>query len=72
MEKVIAAYEHDSSNLTQIWMAVSNGAPAEGDWQPAFRDTRNGRLVIWVKYDEVPHGDLWVRDGDGVRRIARE
>jgi hypothetical protein len=72
MEKVIAGYEHDSSNLTQIWMAVSSGMPGENDWRPAFRDTVKGRLVIWVKYDDVPHGDLWVKDGSGARRIARE
>jgi hypothetical protein len=71
-EKVVFPYEHDTTNLNQIWMAVSVGLPAEDQWKAAFRDTRNGQRVIWVKYDTVPQGHLWVRDSDGARRYERK
>ena len=71
-EKVVFPYEHDANNLNQIWMAVSVGLPEEGQWRAAYRDTINGQRVIWIKYDTVPAGHLWVRDGSGARRYERK
>ena len=70
-EKVVYPYEHDSADLAQIWMAMSHGLPREDQWKPALRDTINGRRVIWIKYDTVPGGQLWVRDRSGSRRIEK-
>lgn len=71
-EKVVFPYEHDSNNLSQIWMAVSVGLPTDEQWLPAYRDVIDGRRVIWVKYATVPAGHLWVRDGSGARRYERK
>jgi hypothetical protein len=72
MEKLVIPYEHDPADLTQIWMAVSQGAPADSEWKAAYRDTINGQLVVWVKYDdEVPQGNIWIRDRAGTHRRDR-
>jgi hypothetical protein len=71
-EKVVVPYEHDSQDLTQIWLAFSPGTPADEDWRPVLRDIVDGRRVVWVKYDQVPHGNLWIKDRAGVRRAVQE
>ena len=72
MDKVIVKLDHDPSDLRQIWMAFSPGVPQDADWKPAYRDTVNGQRVVWVKYPEGTTGNLWVKDGAGVRRVVQE
>lgn len=70
-QKLVLPYEHDPQDLTQIWMAVSAGEPSAAEWKAAYRDELAGVRVIWVKYAEVPQGNVWVRDRTGVRRYDR-
>ncbi|GIH69431.1 hypothetical protein [Sphaerimonospora thailandensis] len=69
--KIIVQYEHDPADLATIYLAVApRGArPADGDWQPAYRDTVNGRRVIWIRADT--DGVVWVRDAAGERQAQR-
>jgi hypothetical protein len=72
MEKLIVPYEHDSADLSQIWLAVSHGTPGAGDWKPALRDTIDGQRVVWVKFPgQLPSGNVWVRDRAGARLCDR-
>jgi len=70
--KVSTAYEHEPSNTAPIYLAVSklNIEPAEEDFQPAYRDTEDGQLVIWARFDAAPTapGALWVKDEAGIRK----
>ena len=69
MQKVSVPYEHDPQDLGQIWLAVSSGTPSERDWKAALRDTVDGQRVVWVKYPTpLPHGDVWIRDRNGITR----
>lgn len=69
--KVIVDYEHDSANLMPIYLAAtSQPVPAFDAWQPAYRDTIDGRRVVWVKFDDLPAiFHVWLRDADGDRKI---
>lgn len=72
MEKVIVRYDHDPSDLTQMWMAFSTGVPQDSDWVPAFRDTINGQRVLWVKVANPPSGNVWVKGREGAQRAVAE
>lgn len=70
MTKVVVAYEHDSTDLATIEMAVSLlDPPAESEWQHALRDTIEGRRVLWIRSDDL--GEIWVRDRSGVHKARR-
>lgn len=69
MAQVILPYEHDDSDLAQIWLAVViDGEPEDEDYYPAYRDTIDGQRVVWVKFPEQPQGYLWIKDSKGARR----
>ena len=54
VQRVSVPYEHDPADLQTIYLAVTSGTePQEHEWKPAYRDTRDGRRVVWVK-TEVP------------------
>lgn len=73
VQRVSVPYEHDPADLQTIYLAVTSGTePQEHEWKPAYRDTRDGRRVVWVK-TEVPQRNVavWIRDRNGVRRATR-
>lgn len=68
--RVSIPYEHDSADLSSIYLAVTDRpVPAPDSWKPAFRDVIDGRKVVWAHFDE--HGgrraNVWVRDKNGTR-----
>ena len=70
MTKVVVAYEHDSTDLATIEMAVSLlDPPAESEWQPVLRDIINGRRAIWIRSED--RGEVWIRDREGARKARR-
>jgi len=73
-QRVTVPYNHDPADLQRIELAVVAGKlqPRERDWQPAYRDTRDGQRVVWIK-TEVPARNpvVWIRDRDGARRASR-
>jgi len=70
MVKVTVPHAHDSSDLRPIYLSVARREPVRSEWKPAYRDTVNGQLVVWARFDEQPAKgvDVWVRDGEGTRR----
>ncbi|WP_214103248.1 hypothetical protein [Acrocarpospora catenulata] len=72
MIKVSVPYEHDPADLSPIHLAVlPRGArPGEDDWVPAYRDTVDGRRVVWARFED-PAGVVWLRTRDGQREVTR-
>jgi len=64
-------YEHNSADLTPVYLAVSKRKPEASEWVPAFRDTVDGTRVIQVKVEVPPDYNVWLRDGDGIRMVSR-
>lgn len=70
--QVILPYAHDPADLRSIDIAVTEPgvAPGRADWRPAYRDTIDGRRVVWIR---VPargrRADVWLRDAAGARII---
>lgn len=79
MSKVIVEYEHDSADLQQIYLAVTNERlPSHDAWKPAYRDmVRMGdpprpTKVVWAKFPERSGlFNVWVKDRSGVRLIDK-
>lgn len=71
MVKVVVAHNHVSSDLRPIYMAVTRREPTQSDWKPALRDTVNGQLVVWARFETAPARgqEVWVRDGFGDRKV---
>jgi hypothetical protein len=73
MIKLIANYKHDPANLQPIYLAVTNlRTPPTDSWKPAFRDTIDGKRVVWAKF--AKRGgvklNLWLRDSNGDRVVG--
>lgn len=66
MTKVMVAYCHDPADLGLIELAVTRTSPTESDWTPAYRDTVDGKLVVWARFDSTD-GRVWLRDSEGTR-----
>lgn len=71
MPKITVPYEHNPADLQAIHIAITaTGHPAKDAWLPAYRDTVNGRRVIWVRVPEQNRTvSVWVRDNDGARQV---
>lgn len=72
MIKLMVNYPHEPSNLSTIYLAVTTSkTPAPDSWKPAFRDTVDGKRVVWQKFP--PQGgrkaNLWLRDSNGDRLV---
>jgi hypothetical protein len=67
--KVSIPYNHDPADHATILMAVlpPRQRPTQADWRAAYRDTVDGRKVIWVKMTVSDGWSVWVRDREGVR-----
>lgn len=67
--KVIVDYPHDSAMLSTIWMATTSRPPEATDWKACYRDTIDGRTVLWIKTSSPPDGrKVWVKDRAGIRQ----
>jgi hypothetical protein len=71
MTMVMVAYEHDPADHRPVHLAVAGrGArPGADAWQPALRDTVDGRRVVWIRSDT--DGVVWLRDHAGERTVRR-
>jgi len=68
--KVMAEYNHDSTNFDTIEMAIGERdtvEPLEG-WVAVYRDTVDGKKVIWARFEKIGR-HVWIRDGNGVRKV---
>jgi hypothetical protein len=68
--RVSIPYDHDSADLSAIYLAVTDRpAPSPDSWVPAFRDTVDGKRVVWAEFDERGgrRVNVWVRDKNGTR-----
>lgn len=72
MSKITIPYEHDPADLRPIHLAVvGRGArPGADAWQPALRDTVDGRRVVWIR-SEIAGDVVWLRDHAGERQVRR-
>lgn len=73
MTKLIVNYPHDPANLQTIYLAVTTSRkPSADSWKPAFRDTVDGKRVVWAKFPERggSKANLWVRDSSGERMVS--
>lgn len=70
--KVIVDYpQHDSNSLSTIYMATTRREPTAADWAPCYRDTIDGRTVLWIKTNTPPEGrEVWVKDRAGTRKMT--
>lgn len=69
-------YEHDSADLTQVWLAVAPPRRPPTEWKAALCDTVDvtGRptRIVRAKLD-VPDGYVvWLRDSEGARDVTRQ
>jgi hypothetical protein len=66
--KVVVPYEHDPRDLSLIELAVTpRGAqPSEESWVPAYRDTVDGKRLVFARFAST--GTVWIRDRNGVRK----
>jgi hypothetical protein len=72
--RVSIPYDHDSADLSPIYLAVTDRpAPSPDAWVPAFRDTVGGVRVVWAEFDERGGRALnvWVRDKNGTRAHSK-
>jgi hypothetical protein len=61
--KVVVPYDFDDDSIAQVELSVGS----DDDFQPALRDTVNGRKVVWVRSDKT--GEVWLRDASGARKV---
>lgn len=72
MIKLIVNYPHDPANLSTIYLSVTTTkTPPPDSWKPAFRDTIDGKRVVWAKFPERggKKVNLWLRDSTGQRLV---
>lgn len=72
MIKLSVNYPHEPSNLQPVYLAVTTSrTPSPDSWKPAFRDTVDGKRVVWVKFQERggTKTNLWLRDSSGDRLV---
>ena len=73
MIKLMVDYPHDPSNLQTIYLAITTSRrPSPDSWKAAFRDTVNGKRVVWAKFpgrDGKTKMNLWIRDSSGDRLV---
>lgn len=73
MMKVVVPYEFNPKDLQIIHLAVTVGSqqPDQNDWVPAFRDTIDGKRVVWARFpDSSTRMTVWVRDKSGSRPVS--
>ena len=71
--KIVVPYQHDSADLSTIYLAVvpdRNRAPYAREWLPAYRDMFNQQPVVWAKFEQS-NGIIWVRDREGDRIVKK-
>lgn len=69
MIKIMVAYEHNPTDFATISLAVTplGASPGPDSWKPAYRDTVDGRRVVWARFEA--DGTVWLRDRDGERQV---
>lgn len=73
MIKLSVPYSHDPANLQTIYLAITNSkTPASDSWKPAYRDTVDGKRVVWAKFPGRGGSkvNLWIRDTAGERMVS--
>lgn len=73
MKKVKVEYEHNPSDLADIEIAVTKfSKPSAEEWRPAYRDTEDGKRIVWAKFDVAAGvSDVYIRDRFSTRRVGR-
>lgn len=69
--KLIVKYNHQSDNLSTIYLAVVSGLGTKR-WIPAYRDIHRGVKVVFVRYQRNPKGEVWIMDDNGERKVAEK
>lgn len=71
--KVQVDYNHNPADHSTIYLAVSSSAqPGKNTWKPAYRDTVNGKRVVWARFPSTGRTlSVWLRDRDGDRRVTQ-
>lgn len=74
MAKLIVNYQHDPADLQTIYLSVTTSRkPASDSWKPAYRDTIDGKRVVWAHFSERGGNkkvNLWLRDNSGDRLVS--
>ncbi|HLR94278.1 MAG TPA: hypothetical protein VK053_07125 [Jiangellaceae bacterium] len=70
--KVLVDYPHEPDNLDTIYLAITTGQrPAPDQWQPALRDTIDGKRVVWARFPTAGRRvSVWVRDRSGEKQAT--
>ncbi len=74
MTKVVVRYEHDSADLSPIYLAVTaTDKPPTNGWKPALRDVAGGRRVVWARFSGQGGQmvTVWIRDHSGDRAVTK-
>lgn len=73
MARLIVPYEHDPADHNTIFLSAvkEDTSASTGGHVPAFRDTIDGKRVVWIDTELTGFVHVWLRDKRGTRSLGQ-